>query len=203
MWITLLILLVAMGVGGGAYLYYHGPGTAAAQPAGAAAVPAQPDDAAVQAEVKRTLARSDSTRNADFDAKVQDGVATLTGKTTRQNEADMAGALAAGVAGVKQVNNQIEVEKPPESPEATKVATKEAEPPARRQAPPPEDTKKRRARDLIKLGQSQVDGGDYATAVGTFQQALELDPSNSVAQAGLQKAQKAKQTEEDIMKRRR
>ncbi|MGH9669717.1 MAG: protein kinase domain-containing protein, partial [Terriglobales bacterium] len=202
-WITVLILLVALGIGGGAWLYYHGPGTAAAQPSGATSVPAPPVDATILAEVKRTLASSDSTRNAAFDAKVENGVATLTGKTDRQNEADMAGALVAGVAGVKQVKNEIEVEKPAESSGGAQVATREEQPPERRQ-PPPEDTgKKRRAQALIKLGQSQVDGGDYSTAVDTFQQAVDLDPNNSAAQTGLRKAQKAKQTEEDIMKRRR
>ncbi|MGH9493259.1 MAG: hypothetical protein ACRD2K_07135, partial [Terriglobales bacterium] len=104
---------------------------------------------------------------------------------------------------VKQVKNEIEVEKPAESSGGAQVATREEQPPERRQ-PPPEDTgKKRRAQALIKLGQSQVDGGDYSTAVDTFQQAVDLDPNNSAAQAGLRKAQKAKQTEEDIMKRRR
>ena len=207
-WITVLILLVAVVIAGGAYMYYHGPGTAAAQPSGVASIPAQPDDATILAEVRRTLSSSDSTRNAAFDAKVENGVATLTGKTNRQNEADMAGALVAGVAGVKHVRNDIEVEKPPQ-------AVKESEPPAvkapketpARRAPSEEadsgGNKKRKARDLARQGQSQVDGGDYGAAVETFRQALALDPNNSAAQQGLSKAQKAKQTEEDIMKRRR
>jgi serine/threonine protein kinase len=203
-WITVLILLVAMAIGGGAYLYYHGPGTAAAPPV--ASVPAPPDDSAILEEVKRTLASSDSTRNASFEAKVENGVVTLSGKTNRQNEADMAGALAAGLAGVKRVKNEIEVEKPPQAAAASEPV---AEPPPRetaRKAPAEEAGaagKKRKARDLAKLGQSQVDGGDYGAAVDTFQQALDLDPSNAAAQQGLSKAQKAKQTEEDIMKRRR
>jgi len=189
-------------------MYYHGPGAAAAQPSGVTSVPAQPDDAAILGEVRRTLASSDSTRNAAFDAKVENGVVTLTGKTLRQNEADMAGALTAGVAGVKHVKNDIEVEKPLQ-------AVRESEPPAVKapketptRRPPAEEAdaggnKKRRARDLARTGQSQVDGGDYGAAVDTFQQALALDPSNAAAQQGLRKAQKAKQTEEDIMKRRR
>ena len=207
-WITALILLVAVVIGGWAYVYYHGPGTAAAQPSGVAPAPAPPTDGAILDEVRRTLASSDSTRNASFDVKVENGVVTLTGKTNKQNEADMAGALTAGVAGVKQVKNDIEVEKPLQ-------AVKESEPVAEDR---PRDTaaarkalaeeagsaaKKRKARDLAKQGQAEVDGGDYGAAVETFQQALALDPSNAAAQQGLSKAQKAKQTEDDIMKRRR
>ena len=52
----------------------------AAQPAGGVSTPTQPDDAALLAEVRRTLASSDYTRNANFDARVEFGVATLTGK---------------------------------------------------------------------------------------------------------------------------
>ncbi len=211
LWITILIVLVAIGVSGGAYLYYHGPGTAAAQPANAA--PAQPDDATILSEVKRTLASSDSTRNAAFEAKVENGVATLTGKTTRKNESDMAGALVAGITGVKQVKNEIEVEqpatetpvvgKPAESSGPASVADREPESPARRQLLREEGGKRRRAMELIRLGRSQVDGGDYGAAVDTFQRALELEPANRMAQEGLRRAQKAKQTEDDIMKRRR
>jgi serine/threonine-protein kinase len=206
-WITVLIILLAIGIGGGAYLYYRGPGTAAAQPSGTSALPAQPDDAAILAEVKRTLASSDSTRNAAFEAKVEGGVATLMGKTTKQNEADMAGALTAGVAGVRQVKNEIEVEKPAKAggEGGSAAVTRPKETPARRTPAEEADAggKKRRARELARQGQAEVDGGDYGAAVGTFQQALELDPNNQAAQEGLRKAQKAKQTEEDIMKRRR
>jgi hypothetical protein len=120
----------------------------------------------------------------------------------------MAGALSAGVAGVKRVKNDIEVEKPLQAVRESEPAAVRPpkETPTRR--PPAEEAdsggnKKRRARDLARTGQSQVDGGDYGAAVGTFQQALALDPSNAAAQQGLRKAQKAKQTEEDIMKRRR
>ncbi len=203
-WITVLILLVAVGIGVGAYLYYNGPGTAAAQPANVAA-PTQSDDATILAEVKRTLASSDYTRNADFDARVENGVATLTGRTKRQNEADMAGALTAGVAGIRQVKNEIEVEKPAEAAKEGAAAAPAKETAARK--PPAAEAdpggRKRRARDLARRGQAQVDSGDYGTAVDTFEEALALDPSNASAQAGLRKAQKAWQTEQDIMKRRR
>lgn len=64
-------------------------------------------------------------------------------------------------------------------------------------------TAQTRAQELTRLGQSQIDGGDYANAALTFRLAVDLDPSNPAAQDGLRKAEKAKRTEEDIMKRRR
>jgi len=208
-WITVLILLVAVAIGGGAYLYYHGPDTAAAQPASVASIPAPPDDLTIQNEVRRILGSSEATRYASFDVKVENGVATLTGKTNRQNEADMAGALAKGVAGVTQVKNEIEVEKPAtEPPVAEKPAerprtTPDVESSTRRQQFREEAGNKRRAQELVRQGRAQLDSGEYGAAVETFEQALALDPSNSLARLGLGKAQKAKQTEDDIMKRRR
>jgi serine/threonine-protein kinase len=62
---------------------------------------------------------------------------------------------------------------------------------------------KRRARELVTMGQQQIDSGNYAMAVRTFQQAVRLDPSNPTAQAGLKKAQQAKRTEDDILQRHR
>jgi serine/threonine protein kinase len=62
---------------------------------------------------------------------------------------------------------------------------------------------KRRARELAITGQQQIDGGYYATAVETFEQAVRLDPSNSTALAGLRKAQQAKRTEDEILQRRK
>jgi serine/threonine protein kinase len=51
----------------------------------------------------------------------------------------------------------------------------------------------KRALDLVALGQQQLASGNYASAINRFGLALELDPSNSAAQAGLAKA-KAKQS---------
>ena len=62
---------------------------------------------------------------------------------------------------------------------------------------------KRRARELATTGQQQIDGGDYAAAVKTLEQAVRLDPSNSTALAGLRKAQQAKRTEDEILQRRK
>lgn len=206
LWITILIVLVAIGVAGGAYLYYHRPGLTGES---AAAAPAQPSDASILAEIQRTLATSDSTRNAAFEATVQDGVATLTGKTTRKNEAEMAGALVAGIAGVKQVKNEIEVEQPPavkppeEPPAESSSAASEPAAAARRQLAREEGGKRRRVMELLRQGRSQVEGGEYAAAISTFQEALTLEPNNRLAQEGLRRAQKAKQTEDEILRRRR
>jgi serine/threonine protein kinase len=70
----------------------------------------------------------------------------------------------------------------------------------------PDDRKparERRARELATAGQQQIDGGDYAMAVRTFEQAVRLDPSNATAQAGLKKAQQAMRTEDEILQRRK
>jgi len=70
----------------------------------------------------------------------------------------------------------------------------------------PDDRKparERRARELAAAGQQQIDGGDYAMAVRTFEQAVRLDPSNATAQAGLKKAQQAMRTEDEILQRRK
>jgi cytochrome c-type biogenesis protein CcmH/NrfG len=68
---------------------------------------------------------------------------------------------------------------------------------------PVSDDNKRRARELATTGQQQIDGGDYAAAVKTLEQAVRLDPSNSTALAGLRKAQQAKRTEDEILQRRK
>ncbi len=65
------------------------------------------------------------------------------------------------------------------------------------------DDNKRRARELAATGQQQIDGGDYAAAVKTLEQAVRLDPSNSAALSGLRKAQQAKRTEDEILQRRK
>ena len=56
---------------------------------------------------------------------------------------------------------------------------------------------------LITGGNRQVDAGDYETAINAFQSALTLDPNSTDAEAGLKRANQAKQTEEDILRRRK
>jgi Tfp pilus assembly protein PilF len=81
-----------------------------------------------------------------------------------------------------------------------------------RKPPPPEKTKpqprgpsnadKARARDLVAQGNNQTEQGEYNAAIASFQQAMDLDPNSEGARSGMAKAQKAKATEDEIMKRR-
>ena len=204
MWITILILLVAIGVGGGAYFYYHGPGTAAAQPSGSVSVPAQPDDATILAEVKRILASSDSTRNAAFDTKVENGVATLTGKTSRQNEADMAGALVAGIAGVKQVKNEIEVEQPAAevssgTQSSPRIETAPHRVAAAASAEGEGSSQKSGSRvftredltGMLDQADKAMGAGDYQVAIVIYDEILKVDARNRAAVDGRNRAREA------------
>jgi len=58
-------------------------------------------------------------------------------------------------------------------------------------------------RELVASGNRQVDSGDYQTAINAFQSALVLDPNSTEAESGLKRANQAKQTEEDILRRRK
>jgi serine/threonine protein kinase len=60
-------------------------------------------------------------------------------------------------------------------------------------APKPLTEDEKRAQDVAMIGQRDLASGNYASAINRFSLALELDPSNTAAQAGLAKA-KAKQS---------
>ena len=51
---------------------------------------------------------------------------------------------------------------------------------------------KRQARELVSVAQVQMARADYAGAIGSYQEAVRLDPSNAVAKAGLKKARQEK-----------
>jgi serine/threonine protein kinase len=201
MWIV-LGLLVAGGSGAG-YWYTQRPTTAAAAPAIVAPPPAITDDG-IAAKIKSSMSTSSALRAVEV--TVKDGIVTLGGHAAKFSDADTAVALVSGLSGVKEVHNNIAtgpvVETP--APAAEPEVKKEPAPKKERVAPRGPDAKTlARVRELVASGNRQVDSGDYATAISAFQSALTLDPNSAEAESGLRRANQAKQTEEDILRRRK
>jgi serine/threonine protein kinase len=113
-------------------------------------------------------------RNADVKVSVSDArEVTLDGKVSSQGDSAMAEFLATSVPGVIQVNNRLIV---PQAP----VESSES---------------------LINRGMTFLDGGDYPSAIDCFRKAL-ADPNSKGAQELLDRAQRAQQTEEELLKNR-
>lgn len=71
-----------------------------------------------EAQIWTTYSLSPYLRSNDLSVSVEDGKATLTGNVEEDVHKDLAGAIAAGVTGIKDVDNQILVDadyKPPTS----------------------------------------------------------------------------------------
>jgi len=204
-WIV-VVLLLAGSVGG--YWWYTQGSLKPTYSPDARLVVKQPPaitDESIEAKIKNTLSGSSALR--DVEVAVKDGVVTLGGRAAKFSDADTAMALVSGLPGVKEVHNNV----------ATGSAAVTKEPPApvevKREPPPkkermvvpkgPDAKTMARVRELVASGNRQVDDGDYPTAISAFQSALALDPSNADAAAGLRRANQAKQTEEDILRRRK
>lgn len=67
-------------------------------------------DARQEAQIWTTYALSPYLRANDITVIVEDGKATLKGKVEEDVHKDLAGAIAAGVSGIKDVDNQIKVD---------------------------------------------------------------------------------------------
>src|SRR4051812_35081370 len=200
MWAA-LILLLAGGAGGG-YWYMNRPTPTPVAPIVVTQKPAITDDS-IAAKIKTTMSSSSALR--DVEVTVQDGIVTLGGHTGKFSDADTAVALVSGLSGVKEVHNNIAtgaVVTPAETPVEAK---KEPAPKKERVVVPrgPDARTLARVRELVASGNRQVDSGDYQTAINAFQSALVLDPNSADAEAGLKRANQAKQTEEDILRRRK
>jgi len=201
MWVG-VVLLLAGGTGGG-YWYMNRPAAAAAAPIVAAKPGAITDDS-IAAKIKSTMSGSSALR--DVEVTVKDGVVDLAGHAAKFSDADTALALVSGLPGVKEVHNNISTGALVETKEpAAEAPKKEASPKKERVVVPrgPDAKTLARVRELVASGNRQVDSGDYQTAINAFQSALTLDPSNADAEAGLRRANQAKQTEEDILRRRK
>jgi hypothetical protein len=202
MWAALILLIGA--AGGGGYWYTQRPAAVTAAPVTAVPPPAITDDS-IQAKIKSTMSGSSALR--DVEVTVKDGIVNLGGHATKFSDADTAVALVSGLSGVKEVHNNIAtgpVVETKETPAQVEVKKEPAPKKERVVLPRGPDAKTlARVRELVASGNRQVDSGDYQTAINAFQSALVLDPSSADAEAGLRRANQAKQTEEDILRRRK
>ena len=112
---------------------------------------------------------------------------TLDGKVPSRDDFLAAGDLAASVPGVTYVINRVEY--PASLPAETSTV-----------APPgiPGES----AESLINKGSAFLDAGDYPAAIECFRKAA-ADPNNKGAQEGLDRAQRAQKTEEELLRKRR
>jgi len=102
----------------------------------------------------------------------------LTGTVSSAEESSDVAALFASVAGVTGITNRlIIIENAPEA--------------------------KSQVNELLNSGQQLLDAGDYSTAIENFQKVLATEPNNGTAHHLLQQAQKAQQTEDELLKSRR
>jgi serine/threonine protein kinase len=209
--IYVISAVVLLALVGGIY-YYLRPAPSSAQ-ASDARTYASPDEKLV-ADVRSALANSSDIKS-NIDVSAQAGVVTLKGKIGSLYEQQMAESLTKGVAGVKDVVDQTDYQKvspvvggdtstpASETPAPEQPRSKpQKEKPQEKQARGPSAADKAKARSLVSEGNSEADNGEYNAAIGSYQQALELDPGNTQASEGLKKAQKAKATEDEIMRRR-
>lgn len=77
----------------------------------------QHSDIWLKATLVTTYTLNEHLNPLDIDVGIEQGVATLTGTVDSEVERDLAGELAAGVEGIRQVNNELEVQ-----PEGTDTA---------------------------------------------------------------------------------
>jgi len=62
--------------------------------------------------VRKQLAADAVTKGGNLEVSVKDGVVTINGRVREQSQKDKAGSIAKHVSGVKNVLNNIKIEKP-------------------------------------------------------------------------------------------
>ena len=215
MWVALIVLLVGIG-GGGLYI--------ATRPSGPLSQPALPVNATLTAEPATVVQGQAvtlrwSTENAtDLDLEPGVGKVEATGSTTVTPQDTTTYTLtASGPGGSQSPTAQVTVtapqpapQPPPQNPvvnnpqptpeptretHKTKAARRTEAPPPTPPAPQVDATK---VKGKITLGNFYFKNGQYDEAIATFQEGLQLDPSNAELQNQLAKALKACQTENKI-----
>ncbi|MDD5542233.1 MAG: BON domain-containing protein [Acidobacteriia bacterium] len=92
------------------------PAVAPVDPAGSPSLmtpdEATPNDASLQAAIQEKLANAKSTQGQSIQVAVKEGVVTLTGKVETGRQKGAATRMAKAVAGVKSVENKLEVTNP-------------------------------------------------------------------------------------------
>jgi len=130
---------------------------------------------------KLNAAPSPTLRQAGLRVFVSDAhEVILDGNVSSAEDLASAETLAASVSGVTRVTNRIKVI-PGGVPAGARGETAES---------------------LIRRGTAFLDSGDYPAAIECFRRAA-ADPSNKGAHALLERAQRAQQTEEELLKNRR
>ena len=210
-WVAITTAIVVSGGLGGLYLYlnfdanHRNPvtrpvATSAPSNAEKAIVPVISDQE-IRSSIERSLATVQ--KRASIQVAVQNGIVTLTGKCPLEADCVEAENLASHVSGVTIVRNQTEVESANRS---TASATKPANlKPASSKNSGPDSAvtthkvDKATIESLMSAGKQAAENGEYDRAIASYQEVLRHDPKNAIAQAGLARATKAKQTEEQVL----
>jgi serine/threonine protein kinase len=108
---------------------------------------------------------------------------TLDGIVRSQEDFNLAESLATSVPGVTRVNNRVRVVPPAQPGGQTGSQTESSE-------------------SLMNRGTAFLDAGDYASAIDCFTKAA-ADPNNKGAQELLDRARRAQQTEEKLLRNRK
>ncbi len=108
---------------------------------------------------------------------------TLDGIVRSQEDLNLAESLTASVPGVTHVNNRVRVVPPVQPGGQTGNQTESSE-------------------SLINRGTAFLDAGDYGSAIDCFTKAV-ADPTNKGAQELLDRARRAQQTEEKLLRNRK
>ena len=140
-----------------------------------------PGDAAIKAEVQRAIAATEWGKEAAINVAVTDGNVTLTGKAPRHYDADMAGAIAANMNGVKLVHNEIAVPTPSQSAQEGNASKQTKPVDSSAQQKKQQAALQERVTQLIQTGVFQRENHQYPGALQSFRDALKLDPGNQQA----------------------
>lgn len=119
--ITLIVLLLLVG-GAGYYIYSHGW----KKPDWASSLFSSSADGTTTAKVKAAFGLSKRISAQDIGVTTTDGVVTLTGKAPSEDVKSLAAEVARDTEGVKEVNNQIEVD-PTAKPSGESVRVEDLE----------------------------------------------------------------------------
>ncbi|MBI2678179.1 MAG: protein kinase [Candidatus Koribacter versatilis] len=206
-WVIYVVAAVVLaGAVAGVYFWVLKPANSSAQANENHSTLLVPDDR-LAADVRTALGNSSEIKSA-IEVSASDGVVTLRGKVTGLYEMQMAESLTKSVLGIKDVKNELQYEKLSPVVDVNGGGKTPAQEAPGRQKPAvekprgPSTADKARSRTLVSQGNTQLDQGEYNAAIASYQQALDLDPDNGQAQSGLARAQKAKATEDEIMRRR-
>jgi hypothetical protein len=131
-------------------------------------------------------APSVSLRNAGIRVSVSNArEVTLDGDVTTQADFALAESVAASVPGVADVRNRIRVFAPTNAQTSGQSGSPAESPDS-----------------LIQKGIGFMDAGDYPSAIDSFNRILASDPNNKQAQGWIERANKAQQTEEKLLRSR-